>query len=69
MLVKPLADCSEEHYQRIFNANTKRVFFTLQKAARVLHWRHQNVLSRPVAVPRQQGCRRTVRPLVGVRAW
>jgi NADPH:quinone reductase-like Zn-dependent oxidoreductase len=34
ILVKPLTDCTEEDYDRIFDTNTKRVFFTLQEAAR-----------------------------------
>jgi 3-oxoacyl-[acyl-carrier protein] reductase len=34
ILVKPLVDCTEEDYDRIFNTNTKGVFFTLQEAAR-----------------------------------
>jgi len=33
IIVKPLADCTEEDYARIFNANTKGVFFTLKEAA------------------------------------
>jgi 3-oxoacyl-[acyl-carrier protein] reductase len=36
ILVKPLADCTEEDYDRIFNTNTKGVFFTLREAARRL---------------------------------
>jgi 3-oxoacyl-[acyl-carrier protein] reductase len=36
IIVKPLADCSEEDYDRIFNTNTKGVFFTLKEAARRL---------------------------------
>jgi len=36
MIVKSLADCSEEDYQRIFDTNTKGVFFTLKEAARRL---------------------------------
>ena len=36
ILVKPLLDCSEEDYDRIFDANTKSVFFTLKEAARRL---------------------------------
>lgn len=34
ILVKPLAECTEEDYDRIFDTNTKSVFFTLQQAAR-----------------------------------
>lgn len=34
MMVKPLMDCTEEDYDRIFNTNTKGVFFTLKEAAR-----------------------------------
>jgi 3-oxoacyl-[acyl-carrier protein] reductase len=37
IMVKPLADCSEEDYDRIFNPNTKGVFFTLKEAARRLN--------------------------------
>ncbi|QWF82159.1 SDR family oxidoreductase [Amycolatopsis sp. CA-230715] len=33
-LVKPLADCTEEDYDRIFGTNAKGVFFTLQQAAK-----------------------------------
>lgn len=33
-IVKPLADCSEEDYDRIFNTNTKGVFFILQEAVK-----------------------------------
>jgi len=36
IIVKPLAECSEEEYNRIFNTNTKGVFFTLKEAARRL---------------------------------
>jgi 3-oxoacyl-[acyl-carrier protein] reductase len=36
ILLKPLADCTEEDYDRIFNTNTKGVFFTLKEAARRL---------------------------------
>ena len=36
IVVKPLADCTEEDYDRIFNTNTKGVFFTLKEAARRL---------------------------------
>jgi 3-oxoacyl-[acyl-carrier protein] reductase len=35
--VKPLAECTEEDYDRIFNINTKGVFFTLKEAARNLN--------------------------------
>jgi 3-oxoacyl-[acyl-carrier protein] reductase len=35
--VKPLAECTEEDYDRIFNINTKGVFFTLREAARHLN--------------------------------
>jgi 3-oxoacyl-[acyl-carrier protein] reductase len=37
MIVKPLMDCTEEDYDRIFDTNTKGVFFTLKEAARRLH--------------------------------
>ncbi|MFD1050782.1 SDR family oxidoreductase, partial [Kibdelosporangium lantanae] len=33
-LVKPFVDCTEEDYDRIFDTNTKGVFFTMQQAAR-----------------------------------
>jgi 3-oxoacyl-[acyl-carrier protein] reductase len=36
ILVKPLVECTEEEYDRIFNTNTKGVFFTLQEAAKRL---------------------------------
>jgi len=36
IMVKPLLDCTEEDYDRIFNTNTKGVFFTLKEAARRL---------------------------------
>jgi len=36
ILVKPLVECSEEDYVRIFDTNTKGVFFTLKEAARRL---------------------------------
>jgi 3-oxoacyl-[acyl-carrier protein] reductase len=36
IMVKPLAECTEEDYDRIFDANTKSVFFTLKEAARRL---------------------------------
>jgi 3-oxoacyl-[acyl-carrier protein] reductase len=35
-LVKPLIECTEEDYDRIFDTNTKGVFFCLQAAARRL---------------------------------
>jgi len=34
IIVKPLKDCTEEEYDRIFDTNTKGVFFTLREAAR-----------------------------------
>jgi 3-oxoacyl-[acyl-carrier protein] reductase len=34
MLLKPLVECSEADYDRIFSANAKSVFFTLREAAR-----------------------------------
>jgi 3-oxoacyl-[acyl-carrier protein] reductase len=34
IMVKPLVECTEEDYDRIFDANTKSVFFTLKEAAR-----------------------------------
>jgi len=34
ILVKPLVECTEEDYDRIFDTNTRGVFFTLQEAAR-----------------------------------
>jgi 3-oxoacyl-[acyl-carrier protein] reductase len=37
IVVKPLLECTEEDYDRIFATNTKSVFFTLQKAARQLN--------------------------------
>lgn len=37
IIVKPLAACTEEDYDRIFNTNTKGVFFTLKEAARRLN--------------------------------
>jgi 3-oxoacyl-[acyl-carrier protein] reductase len=37
ILVKPLADCTEGDYDRIFDANTKAVFLTLREAARRLN--------------------------------
>jgi 3-oxoacyl-[acyl-carrier protein] reductase len=36
IMVKPLLDSTEEDYDRIFNTNTKGVFFTLKEAARRL---------------------------------
>jgi 3-oxoacyl-[acyl-carrier protein] reductase len=33
-VVKPLVESTEEDYDRVFNTNTKGVFFTLQEAAR-----------------------------------
>ena len=36
IIVKRLSDCTEEDYDRIFDANTKSVFFTLKEAARRL---------------------------------
>ncbi|MDL4813391.1 SDR family oxidoreductase [Actinomadura opuntiae] len=33
-VVKPLIECTEEDYDRLFAANVKSVFFTLQEAAR-----------------------------------
>jgi 3-oxoacyl-[acyl-carrier protein] reductase len=37
IVVKPLLECTEEDYDRIFATNTKSVFFTLQEAARQLN--------------------------------
>lgn len=37
ILVKPLADCTEHDYDRIFDTNAKGVFFTLKEAARRLN--------------------------------
>lgn len=37
IIVKPLAECTEEDYDRIFNTNTKSVFFTLKEATRRLN--------------------------------
>lgn len=37
IMVKPLSDCTEEDYDRIFNTNTKSVFFILKEAARRLN--------------------------------
>jgi 3-oxoacyl-[acyl-carrier protein] reductase len=34
IMVKPLVECSEDDYDRIFATNTKGVFFTLREAAR-----------------------------------
>src|SRR6266536_4918415 len=36
IIVKPLAECSEADYDRIFNTNSKGVVFTLKEAARRL---------------------------------
>jgi 3-oxoacyl-[acyl-carrier protein] reductase len=36
IVVKPLAECTEEDYDRIFDTNAKGVFFTLKEAARRL---------------------------------
>jgi 3-oxoacyl-[acyl-carrier protein] reductase len=36
IIVKPLMDCNEEDYDRIFDTNAKGVFFTLKEAARRL---------------------------------
>ncbi|HET7718291.1 MAG TPA: SDR family oxidoreductase [Bauldia sp.] len=36
IMVRPLVDCTEEDYDRIFNTNTKGVFFTLKEAAKRL---------------------------------
>jgi 3-oxoacyl-[acyl-carrier protein] reductase len=36
ILVKPLLECTEEEYDRIFATNTKAVFFTLKEAAKRL---------------------------------
>jgi 3-oxoacyl-[acyl-carrier protein] reductase len=36
ILVKPLADCTEADFDRIFDTNVKGVFFTLREAARRL---------------------------------
>jgi 3-oxoacyl-[acyl-carrier protein] reductase len=36
IIVKSLLDCTEEDYDRIFNINTKGMFFTLKEAARRL---------------------------------
>jgi 3-oxoacyl-[acyl-carrier protein] reductase len=36
ILLKPLAECTEADYDRIFDTNTKGVFFTLSEAARRL---------------------------------
>jgi 3-oxoacyl-[acyl-carrier protein] reductase len=33
IMEKPLAECTEDDYDRIFDTNTKSVFFTLQQAA------------------------------------
>jgi 3-oxoacyl-[acyl-carrier protein] reductase len=37
LIEKPLADCSEDDYHRIFDTNTKGVFLTLREAARRLN--------------------------------
>jgi len=37
IVVKPLAECTEEDYDRIFDTNAKGVFFTLKEAARRLN--------------------------------
>lgn len=37
ILVKPLVECTEEDYERIFGTNTRGVFFTLKEAARRLN--------------------------------
>jgi 3-oxoacyl-[acyl-carrier protein] reductase len=37
LVEKPLAECSEDDYHRIFDTNTKGVFFTLKEAARRLN--------------------------------
>jgi 3-oxoacyl-[acyl-carrier protein] reductase len=37
IVVKPLLECTEADYDRIFDTNTKSVFFTLQEAARRLN--------------------------------
>ena len=34
VVIKNVVDCTEEDYDRVFNANTKGVFFTLQEAAK-----------------------------------
>lgn len=36
-IVKPLVDSTEEDYDRVFDTNTKGVFFVLQEAAKRLH--------------------------------
>jgi 3-oxoacyl-[acyl-carrier protein] reductase len=36
IIVKPLVECTEEDYDRIFDTNTRGVFFTLKEAARRL---------------------------------
>jgi 3-oxoacyl-[acyl-carrier protein] reductase len=35
-IIKPLAECTEEEYDAVFDTNTKSVFFTLQECARRL---------------------------------
>jgi 3-oxoacyl-[acyl-carrier protein] reductase len=37
IVVKPLAECTEDDYDRIFDTNAKGVFFTLKEAARRLN--------------------------------
>lgn len=37
IMVKPLVDCTEDDYERIFNTNAKGMFFTLKEAARRLN--------------------------------
>jgi 3-oxoacyl-[acyl-carrier protein] reductase len=37
IIVKPMVECSEADYDRIFDTNTKGVFFTLKEAARRLN--------------------------------
>jgi 3-oxoacyl-[acyl-carrier protein] reductase len=44
IMVKPLNECSEEDYDRIFNTNTKGVFFTMREAARRLNDRGRIVV-------------------------
>ena len=36
-IIKPVADCTEEDFNHVFDTNTKSVFFLLQEAARRLH--------------------------------
>ncbi|WP_163574869.1 SDR family oxidoreductase, partial [Klebsiella pneumoniae] len=33
-VIKSIVDCTEEDYDRVFDTNTKGVFFVLQEAAR-----------------------------------